>query len=566
MYNTFFGLHESPFNSNPDPRFLYLTGRTRAAMDELTYGIQGRKGFILLTGEAGTGKTTLIQYLLNWLRARRMPTAFIFNSHLNPNHLFDFIAADFGIPADHRLNNNMLMRLNGWLIERFRAGETPVLIIDEAQGLSFELLEEIRLLLNLETASEKLLQIVLAGQPELDQKLKRPELRQLRQRITLRCNTAAMSIAEMRGYIAERLRIAGATGAPIFASEAMDAVYFYSLGIPRTINLLCEHSLVNAYAEQSRVVLARMVEEAAHEFLLDEREPVMIRRGAGEIVNDNLAVIHTIFADGLSGVPSIENAKEPAPAIMPATASVIPHHEVAAFASTEPVGLLAKRDGEAIVELVEASPASKEKLDEGCARQELATAKAAPEKKQKVDVLREYLNASDVRVAAPPLADKQSQAKVLPMLPIPVSEPGIERAPVATVSVRIADAERCAVSQAGTKQVSHKIFRTGVRAMAMGKLQNLARRKGAPARMAPDKWLRMPHTALLKILSSVLFFRELLRCWARDFKQDWLAMIKDTPLAGMKEPFFRWLRRLVRPAQWRSAKVTPLQAPRNTVP
>src|SRR4030081_2594068 len=201
MYKTFFGLRENPFNVNPDPRFLYLTPQTQAAMDELTYGIENRKGFILLTGEVGTGKTTLINYLLNWLRARQTPTAFIFNSHLNPNHLFDFILTDFGINVDYRLNGNMLMRLNTWLIEQFRAGQTPVLIIDEAQGLSSELLEEIRLLLNLETASEKLLQIVLAGQPELDQKLRRPELRQLQQRITLRCSTGALSLPETHGYI-----------------------------------------------------------------------------------------------------------------------------------------------------------------------------------------------------------------------------------------------------------------------------------------------------------------------------------------------------------------------------
>src|SRR6266478_6076524 len=270
MYENFFGLRENPFNVNPDPRFLYLTLQTQKVLGELTFGIHNRKGLILLTGEVGTGKTTLINCLLDWLRHRKTPTAFIFNSRLSTDHLFEFILTDFGIPIDIQLKSNMLMRLNTWLIKCFHAGTSPVLIVDEAQGLSSQLLEEIRLLHNLETASEKLLQIVLAGQPELEDKLKRPELRQLRQRITLRCSTRPLALAESRGYITERLRISGAMGDPIFTSDAMDAVHFYSQGIPRVINLLCEHALINAYAEHFRPVPARMVQEAAQGFFLDE--------------------------------------------------------------------------------------------------------------------------------------------------------------------------------------------------------------------------------------------------------------------------------------------------------
>ena len=273
MYKNFFGLRENPFNVNPDPRFLCLGLQTQKALDELIYGIQNRKGLILLTGEAGTGKTTLINCLLDWLRHWKMPTAFIFNSHLSVKHLFEFILTDFGITIDIQLESNLLMRLNTWLIECFRAGKSPVLIVDEAQGLSLKLLEEIRLLLNLETASEKLLQIVLAGQPELEDKLKRPELRQLRQRITLRCNTRPLTLEESHDYIKERLRIGGAQGDPIFASDALDAVHFYSQGIPRVINLLCEHALINAYVENFRLVPMRVVKEAAREFFLDEGRP-----------------------------------------------------------------------------------------------------------------------------------------------------------------------------------------------------------------------------------------------------------------------------------------------------
>jgi len=215
MYKHFFGLRENPFNVNPDPRFLYLTPQTREALDELTYGIQARKGLVLLTGEVGTGKTTLLNRLLDWLHEQQAPTAFIFNSHLEISHLFDFIMADFGVPFDARLKDNALMRLNQWLFERYRAGDTPVIIVDEAQGLPDRVLEEIRMLLNLETPGEKLLQIVLAGQPELEARLERPELRQVKQRITLRCKTAALSLCQTHEYIQARLHIAGANGRPV---------------------------------------------------------------------------------------------------------------------------------------------------------------------------------------------------------------------------------------------------------------------------------------------------------------------------------------------------------------
>jgi len=295
MYKSFFGLRENPFNVNPDPRFLHRTPRIQEALEQLTYGVQNRKGLILLTGEVGTGKTTLVNYLLDWLHQQKMPTAFIFNSHLNVNHLFDFILNDFGIPSDFRLRGNMLLQLNQWLLERFRLGSAPVLIVDEAHGLSFELLEEIRLLLNLETASEKLLQVVLVGQPELEDKLKRPEMRQLRQRIALRCNTAPLSLEESRRYIADRLRVAGAPRAPVFESDAVEALHYYSRGIPRVMNLLCEHALINAYVEGLNPVPPPMVEEAARDFLMDEFRPFPARSGTTAHSEGKLSVVQSEF-------------------------------------------------------------------------------------------------------------------------------------------------------------------------------------------------------------------------------------------------------------------------------
>src|SRR6202007_2828438 len=208
MYKGFFGLKENPFNVNPDPRYLLLTTQIEEALTGLMYGIQTRKGFITLTGEVGTGKTTLVNRLLEWLHQRRAKTAFLFNSRMNKNQPFDFILAEFDIPCESKSKSQQLLKLNHWLLDRYRAGETVVLIIDEAQNLTFPVLEEIRLLTNLETATEKLLQIVLSAQPELEEKLKLPELRQLRQRIMLRCKTTPLTKEQTYEYIQERLRIA----------------------------------------------------------------------------------------------------------------------------------------------------------------------------------------------------------------------------------------------------------------------------------------------------------------------------------------------------------------------
>jgi len=280
MYKSFFGLKENPFNVNPDPRYLYLTKEIEEALSGLMYGVQNRKGFITLTGEVGTGKTTLINSLLAGLHQRRVRTAFLFNSRMNTNQLFDFILSEFGISCESRNKSQQLMRLNQWLLERYRAGETTVLIVDEAQNLTYPVLEEIRLLTNLETSTEKLLQIVLSGQQELEEKLKQPQLRQLRQRIMLRCRTSPLTKEQTHAYMAERLRIAGASGELIFSPKAVETVYLYSLGIPRVVNLLCEHSLINAFVEQQRPISEKIVEDVAHEFQLDEVEPTAPPGGA----------------------------------------------------------------------------------------------------------------------------------------------------------------------------------------------------------------------------------------------------------------------------------------------
>lgn len=265
MYKKFFGLKANPFNVNPDPRFLFMSPHAQEALAALSYGIQSRKGFVLLTGEVGTGKTTLINRMLGWLRQQNVSTAFIFNSSLNAPQLLDFMMVELGLDCAGMEKSRLLLRLNTWLLERYRAGSTAVVVIDEAQNLSNEVLEEVRLLTNLETTSAKLLQVVLSGQPELETKLKHPQLRQLSQRISFRCKTHPLTETETESYIRWRLHLAGAVGDPIFGKDAANIVYRFSGGIPRVINLICEHSLINAFADQETKIQVSTVERVVSE-------------------------------------------------------------------------------------------------------------------------------------------------------------------------------------------------------------------------------------------------------------------------------------------------------------
>jgi general secretion pathway protein A len=251
MYLNFYGLEKKPFNPTPDPKFLYLTPSHREALAQILYGVQEGKGFIVLTGEVGTGKTTLIQTLLRRLD-EKTEVAYIFNSKLPFDALVEYMLRDFGITEDLTSLPQRLFALNNFLIERRRAGQNTVLIIDEAQNLDPPALEQVRLLSNFETATDKLLQIFLAGQPELQSKLDLPELRQLKQRISLRCIIRPLTAEETRDYIQHRLRIAGGRRNDIFSDAALHRITRYAGGIPRLVNIVCDHALLFGYAEQKR--------------------------------------------------------------------------------------------------------------------------------------------------------------------------------------------------------------------------------------------------------------------------------------------------------------------------
>ncbi len=273
MYNSFFGLDTDPFRVNPDPRFLYLSESHREALATLMYAVNERKGFIVLTGEVGTGKTTILNALLNKLDPS-IQAAYIFNTKLSTEdfftYLFDELELDPVIPFR---KSAALHRLNDYLIERMKNGQKTVLIIDEAQNLESELLEEIRMLSNLETPTSKLLQMVLVGQPELAEKLAGPELRQLRQRVELWHEIRALGPRETEEYVAERLTIAGHETGEILTRSALRAVHQFSKGIPRVINVLCDSSLLTAFVKESQRVSAQMVHEAAYDLGLMTAEP-----------------------------------------------------------------------------------------------------------------------------------------------------------------------------------------------------------------------------------------------------------------------------------------------------
>src|ERR1700722_16719517 len=268
MYKSFYNLQRNPFEITPDPSFLFPTTRHNEALASLYYGVTSHRGFVVLTGEVGTGKTLILRSLLGLLQRRDVAFALIFNPTLSPLEFMRYIARDFGLPVGDKAKDELIHILNSFLLQRHQKGLTTILVVDEAHHLSHEILEEIRLLTNLETTQHKLLQIVLAGQPELDLKLDSHQLRQLKQRVGLRCHLLPLELGEVEGYIHRRLELAGAKEqeTPVFSRKAIEAIYVFSKGIPRLVNTLCENSLMLGYSLLLKQITPAIVQEVASDF------------------------------------------------------------------------------------------------------------------------------------------------------------------------------------------------------------------------------------------------------------------------------------------------------------
>jgi type II secretory pathway predicted ATPase ExeA len=278
LYQTHFGLSQAPFNITPDPSFLYLSASHREGLAQLSYGIKARKGFVVLTGEVGTGKTTLIHALLNDLSGSAQ-TALIFSTIVSPGDLLRSVCEEFGLVEPKRPLGEIhdyLVSLNEFLLESYRKGENCALIIDEAQNLSAEVLESIRLLSNFETSKDKLLQILLVGQPELAVRLNSPDLRQLKQRVMLRHHLRALLLQECCEYVSNRLKVAGGDRS-IFTPDALESIYFYSSGIPRIVNVLCDNALLTGYALGRKELDNEIIREVAEDFSLTTNQETHIK-------------------------------------------------------------------------------------------------------------------------------------------------------------------------------------------------------------------------------------------------------------------------------------------------
>src|SRR5437870_6426416 len=269
MYNAFFGFSESPFNLSPDPAFLYRSEQHEEALANLIYGVQSRKGFIALTGEVGTGKTTMLECLRDFLYSQQVAFASLFNSRLTVEQFFEMLAYDLDLRCNQLSKTEVLLSLNNMLLERAAAGRTTVLIVDEAHNLDWDVLEEIRLLSNLENRKGKLLQIILAGQQELDRKLEAPEFRQLKQRIALRCTLRGFTDLETAAYVNSRMMRAGLKDQTVIAPDLVQEIHIRSQGIPRLINAICDNFLLTSFALERRVATLEMLDEVTADMRLE---------------------------------------------------------------------------------------------------------------------------------------------------------------------------------------------------------------------------------------------------------------------------------------------------------
>jgi general secretion pathway protein A len=314
LYQEFYNLKECPFSLSPDPGFLYMTTQHREALSGLIYNTYTHAGLTMLLGEAGTGKTTLLYCLLGLLQKRQFVATLCTNPTLTREEFYDLLMLKFGVQCESTLKSRQLLALQDLLLRNRADGRPSVLIVDEAQRLPLELLEEIRLLLNLETPQEKLLEIVMSGQPELGDILNRPELRQLKQRVSCICKLMPLTLEELREYLHHRLSMVGLPRQTLFSAGTIQLIFEYTKGIPRLVNNLCNAALQTGFAMQAREITVSIIEEAARDLELQRstleqplilRDEIIAKLGSPEsstklrpvVVNGNTGTVNGKFSD-----------------------------------------------------------------------------------------------------------------------------------------------------------------------------------------------------------------------------------------------------------------------------
>lgn len=322
MYEQFFGLTERPFDLTPDWRYLYLTPMHREALSAMQYGVTARKGIVVVTGEAGTGKTTVLRSALRALRSENVRYVYLNNPRLTRPEFLKFLAQAFKLsPESATCKVDLLNDLTARLTNLHEAGRVAVLVVDEAQSMPHDLLEEIRLLANIETEQAKLLQVVMLGQPELADRLNDPSLRQLKQRVAIRCTLRPLDLRSTAAMIAGRIRVAGGKPAEIFTPRAIELIFLHSGGIPRIINVICDNALLHGFAADIKPVGAEVIEEVSREFDL-------------AAVGTDVGMLETTGTDTLAGAGVVPGSSQAAGTSLPPPSVSMPSERAAPSADT----------------------------------------------------------------------------------------------------------------------------------------------------------------------------------------------------------------------------------------
>jgi general secretion pathway protein A len=570
MYETFFGLREEPFRLTSDPRFLHLAEPHATALATLVEAVTRRKGLILITGPCGTGKTIVVHATLHILSDRaktRQPisTAFVFNPTLSREEFLEMTLAEFEIPCMATSKPARLAALQQMLLERHTNGGTSLLLVDEAHLLTDELLEEIRLLSNADTYKEKLLQIVLCGQPELLTLLSRPESRALRQRIASSCSLRPLVFQEFQAYVAERLHSAGFRGPTSpFPTPVLEEIFRRTEGVPRLINLFCDACLTIGCKGQKLLIDLAVVEEAASK--LGRNEVYVAQRPAADIAKadpvfapDAADAVRSIIVNGSARPFAAEeaNLQELSRATLPA--------ELPALVAVECLPLNAGTNTPTAVRECEAISTPMESSNISVFLKDLNPAPLAPEQKRKEHALYLDLIAGSSGPTDPLITEsKPNPVTVLSAPPRSLVGSRTENEPPSTAhKSRIPSAKKCAIALEAMNRVPVNSRGTSIELLLSWKRWSLLWVNRFWLSISLAKWQRVYFAVLRKIGQLALPVRLLLRRWEFDFKRDWSAMIDSMALPKMKRSLLDWLRQLIHRDSGRQTKTSPLEGRRD---